>query len=278
MSHDAVAILTGGKVRELTGASREISPMQWVDADENTSARRERFCTRTRQAQGSKEQTCRPQTTEGLRTDLPTGNVESHNFVCNWCAQIPKREATSGANLASRLFIYGTEGQELESRTLCCKNSRIAKKNTERRVTLHVCTDGCSGEEISPMRYCASQCFLLTTTPQPYSDIYSRYAWVHSNVTTSYCVSNTTDSDYRRRAVRPDTRSHCEQGISRKIYPTVSCLDCKTDTSCFLTQYFEDSKYVRKLFASEVHVCWTTSWNTRHSFLRAASILISKSS
>ena len=41
MSYDAVVILTDGKTRQLKGASREISPMQRVDTDENaTSARR----------------------------------------------------------------------------------------------------------------------------------------------------------------------------------------------------------------------------------------------
>ena len=27
------------------------------------------------------------ETTEGLRTDSPAGDVDSHNVVCSWCAQ-----------------------------------------------------------------------------------------------------------------------------------------------------------------------------------------------
>ena len=27
------------------------------------------------------------ETTEGLRTDSPAGDVDSHNIVCSWCAQ-----------------------------------------------------------------------------------------------------------------------------------------------------------------------------------------------
>ena len=41
MSCDAVVNLTDGKTRQLTGARREISPMQWVDTDENTHLRGE---------------------------------------------------------------------------------------------------------------------------------------------------------------------------------------------------------------------------------------------
>ena len=78
--------------------------------------------------------------------------------------------------------------------------------------------------------------------------------------------------------MRSDTRSNCEQGVSRKNYPTVSCMDCETDTPCSLIPYFEGSKYVCKMFASEAHVCETTLWNTRYSSLRTLSVLISDSS
>ena len=45
-----------------------------------------------------------------LRADPPAGNVDSHNIVCSWCAQSPKGEATSGAILASGLYVCGTKG------------------------------------------------------------------------------------------------------------------------------------------------------------------------
>ena len=79
--------------------------------------------------------------TEGLRTDSPAGDVDSHNIVCSWCAQahvsihacdftngyfqgqeidrillyripaegIPEEGIAGGAILASRVPSYGTK-------------------------------------------------------------------------------------------------------------------------------------------------------------------------
>ena len=111
MSYDAVVILTDRKTRQLTGVSRKISPMQRVDTDGNSHLRGDNEYVRV-----PAKHKCRTtghadsETTEGLRADLPAGNVDSHKIVCRWCAQIPKGEATSGAILASRLSIYGSQG------------------------------------------------------------------------------------------------------------------------------------------------------------------------
>ena len=73
------------------------------------------------------------ETTEGLRTGSPAGDVDSHNIVCSWCAQAhvsihecvlqtdifkgkksieskvsQKKELQAGEMLASRVPVYGT--------------------------------------------------------------------------------------------------------------------------------------------------------------------------
>ena len=81
------------------------------------------------------------ETTQGLRTDSPAGDVDSHNIVCSWCAQahvsihafdfthgyfqgqeidriflyrlptepFPEKGIAGGAILASRVPIFGTK-------------------------------------------------------------------------------------------------------------------------------------------------------------------------
>ena len=131
-SFNAENISTGKETRQLTDASRKTYPMQRVDL------------------QGDNDHVCVPaehkgrlvghgdfETTEGLRSDPPAGNVIFHNIFCSWCAhahvsihsceftngysqeqeidrillyRIPKEGVTSGAIWVSRLPIYGTTG------------------------------------------------------------------------------------------------------------------------------------------------------------------------
>ena len=105
------------------------------------------------------------ETTEGLRADPFTGEVDFHNTVCGWCAQahvpihscdltngcfqgqeigqillchIPKGVATSGAILGSRLSIYGTMGARADvtnfvlQKFSTSKEAHEAKGNSER--------------------------------------------------------------------------------------------------------------------------------------------------
>ena len=164
MSDHAVVILTARKTRQLTSVSRKISPTQRVDTDGNTQLRGDTNFVRV--PAKHKSRTTRhadPETTEGLRADPPTNNVDSHTVVCSWCTQIPRVDATSGSILPSRLSICGAKAQELESRSPCYKKIPKNKEEHGAKVTPYECTDGCSGEEIPPIRYCVS-CSLLTTT------------------------------------------------------------------------------------------------------------------
>ena len=82
-SYDAVVILTGGKTRPLTGASREISPMQWVDTDGNSHLRGDHDHVRV-----PAKHKCRTtghadhETSEGFSADPPAGIVDSYNTIC----------------------------------------------------------------------------------------------------------------------------------------------------------------------------------------------------
>ena len=63
--------------------------MKRVDTDKKrVSTMRKRLCLRSRKLQESDCFGCENwETTEGLRTDSPTGDVNSHNSVRSWCAQ-----------------------------------------------------------------------------------------------------------------------------------------------------------------------------------------------
>ena len=128
MKFNAGVFLTGEGVRRLTEAGCEIYPMKWVDTDKKRESRRLAGC-------GNFE------TTEGLHTDSPAGDVGSQNIVCSWCAQahdsmhscdftigyfqgqeidrillyripaegIPEEGITGGNFLASRVPVHGTK-------------------------------------------------------------------------------------------------------------------------------------------------------------------------
>ena len=166
MSYDTVVILTDGKTRQLSGASREISLTQWIDTAENTHLRGGNDYVHVfAKHKGRTTSHADLETTEGLCADPPAGNEDSHNVVHSWCAQvhvsihscdftngyfqgreigqislyhIPKGEATCGAILASRLSIHGTKGARagvmntVLQKFSTCKEQHGGKGNTVR--------------------------------------------------------------------------------------------------------------------------------------------------
>ena len=116
--------------------------MKWVHTDKNANLRRDDDYVSVPAKYNSRLAGCGNfDTTEGLRTDSPAGDVDSHNIVCSWCAQahvsihscdftngyfhgqeidrillyripaegIPEQGITGGENLASRVSVYGTK-------------------------------------------------------------------------------------------------------------------------------------------------------------------------
>ena len=88
MNFNAGVLLADEEVRPLTEAGCEICPMKWVDVDKKAHLRRDddyvsvlaKYKSRL-VGRGNFE------TTEGLLTDSPAGDVDAHNIVCSWCAQ-----------------------------------------------------------------------------------------------------------------------------------------------------------------------------------------------
>ena len=142
MKFNAGVILTDEEVRQLTEAGCDIYPMQWIEVDENAHLRRDNDYVSVPAKYKSRLVGCGNfEATEGLGTDSPAGDVDSHNIVCSWCAQahvsihacdftngycqwqeidrsllyripaegIPEKEIAGGAILASRVPIYGTK-------------------------------------------------------------------------------------------------------------------------------------------------------------------------
>ena len=134
--------LTDEEVRQLTEASCEIYTMKWVDTNKNAYLRRDNDYVSAPAKYRSRLFGCENwETTEGLRTDSPAGDVDSHNIVRSWCAQacvlshscdftngyfqgqeidrillfripaegIPEEEVAGGEILASRVPVYGTK-------------------------------------------------------------------------------------------------------------------------------------------------------------------------
>ena len=76
------------RVRQLTKTGCEIHPMKWVDTDKNAYLRRDNDYVSVPAKYKSRLVGCGNfETTEGLRTDSPAGDVDSHNIVRSWCAQ-----------------------------------------------------------------------------------------------------------------------------------------------------------------------------------------------
>ena len=116
--------------------------MRWIEVNKNAHLRRDNDCGSVPAKYTSRLVGCGNfETTEGLRTDSPAGDVDSHNIVCSWCAQahvsihacdftdgyfqgqdidrillcripaegIPEEGIAGGDILASRVPIYGTK-------------------------------------------------------------------------------------------------------------------------------------------------------------------------
>ena len=88
MKFNAGIILSDEEVRQLTEAGCEIYSMKWADTDKNAYLRRDNDYTSVHAKYESRLVGCGNfETTEGLRTHSPAGDVDSHNIVCSWCAQ-----------------------------------------------------------------------------------------------------------------------------------------------------------------------------------------------
>ena len=91
--------------------------------------------------------------------------------------------------LALRLFIYGTKGARAGITNLVLQKFSTCKEE-----------HGAKGNAVRVHRWFIREKrfhFLLQPS-QTYSDIYSGYPWVHSNLTTFHCDCTTTDTDYPR--------------------------------------------------------------------------------
>ena len=87
MNSNAGVILTDEEVRQLTEAGCEIYPMQRIEVDENAHLRKDINNVSVLAKYKSRLFGCGNfETTEGFRTDSPSGDVDSHNIVRSWCA------------------------------------------------------------------------------------------------------------------------------------------------------------------------------------------------
>ena len=137
---NAGVILSKDEVNKLRDEGVQIHPMQWIETDKNAHLRRaDKFVPRELKSRlvgcGNFEDT------QGLRTDSPTGDVDSHNLVFSWCSSnkvkiksadisnaylqgkendrvilyripkggIPEAGVYEGDVLAARVPIYGTK-------------------------------------------------------------------------------------------------------------------------------------------------------------------------
>ena len=89
--------------------------MQWIKVDKNAHLRRDNdyvsvfFAKYKSRLVGYGNF----KTTEGLRTDSPSGAVDSHNIICSWCAQ-------AHVSLHACDFTNGyCQGQEIDRTFLC---------------------------------------------------------------------------------------------------------------------------------------------------------------
>ena len=88
MKFNAGVILTDEEVRQLTEAGCEIYPMKWVDTEKSAYLRRHSDYVSVPAKYKRRLVGCGHfETTGGLRTYSPAGDVDSHNIVCSWCAQ-----------------------------------------------------------------------------------------------------------------------------------------------------------------------------------------------
>ena len=269
--------LTDRKTRHLTGASREISPMQRVDIDGNSHLQGDDVHVRVpTKHKGRTTRHADHETTEGFRADPPPGNVDSYNIVYSWCIQIPKAEATSGAAiLASRLFIYGT---------------KVAKAGVMKPVLQIFSTGkeehGAKGNAVRAHRWLLrrrdfthAQLRLFTTL----SDLFKHllrirlvgYTRISRPSTAFVTLQILITHDARCDPTRKATASRVYQEKSNLRFLPWTARQTLPDLLYRITKILSTFE---KCLPSEAHVCETTLWNMRYSSLRAISILISDSS
>ena len=133
MSFNAGVILTDKEVRQLTEAGCEICPTQWIEVDKNAHLRRDNdYVSVPAKYKGRLVGCGNFETTEGLRTDAPAGNVDSHNIVRSWCAQahvsIHACDFTNGffqGQEIDRILLYRIPTEGRYSRRRNCRRSNF---------------------------------------------------------------------------------------------------------------------------------------------------------
>ena len=140
MKFNAAVILNNEELQKLLDEGVTIQPMQWVETDKNAHLRRHDKAVeqllKSRLVGCGNFEDC-----EGLRTDSPTGDVDTHNLIFSWCAAnkvmirsadisnaylqgnevdrvilykipkggIPEEGVEEGTVIAARVPIYGTK-------------------------------------------------------------------------------------------------------------------------------------------------------------------------
>ena len=109
--------MTNEEVRQLTEACCEIYPMKWLGTDKNAHLRSDN----DHVSVPAKYKSRLVGSTEGLRTDSPSGDLDSHNIVCSWCSQahvsIHSCEFTNGyfqGQEIDRILLYRITGEGRE--------------------------------------------------------------------------------------------------------------------------------------------------------------------
>ena len=158
--------------------------MKWVDTEKNAYLRRENDYVCVPAKYKSRGVGCGNfETTEGLRTNSPAGDVDSHNIVSRWCAQahvsthscdftngyfqgkeidrillyrippesIPEEGKAGGEMLASRVPVYGTKDARRGLRDKRCR-SRIVASIEEHVQTVQIVTESNSADSVHASR------------------------------------------------------------------------------------------------------------------------------
>ena len=96
-------------VQELVEAGVTVNPMQWVETDKN--AHKRKLNKKVKPDLKSRLTGCGNYgTTEGLRTDSSTADVDSHSLVFSWCAS---SKATIKSADISNAYLQGIENDRI---------------------------------------------------------------------------------------------------------------------------------------------------------------------
>jgi len=106
---NAGVILSNAELQELIDAGVKVCPMQWIEVDKNAHKRRDNK--NIPPELKSRLVGCGNfENTEGLRTDSPTADVDSHNLVFSWCAS--NRVTIKSADITSA-YLQGKENDRV---------------------------------------------------------------------------------------------------------------------------------------------------------------------